>query len=278
MMTSWTRRFTIIAGVGLILLTNLVALLGVAFNHSGVPDSTLQLSQRELEIPYHWRKNSDNSGIALRLLWRFPGSRNEYYQYGDNDPGWLDQGKLASLGFDVAMPINTDRGQAMYRKQRSKPVFLVMELDGLAYQQSIELAKKEDEADPKKKDGNERARPSALSQELNLNSRLFVVDAGLDREALRAKYPDTRHYSIVHGKIRPNIIYSKEKQPLMSGYINVVGAQSINVPLEFRSIFEPMQKRNQKFDYGAVDKRTAFEATVAFGRRLEPWIAAASVK
>lgn len=279
-MMNWTRRYSMIAGIALILVTNLVALLGVTYNHSGMPDSTLKLSQRELDIPYRWGLSKDNSGIALRLQWRFPGSLNQYQQYDDNDPGWLDKAKLASLGFNVSMPIDTDSSRTTYQKQLSKPVFLVMEFDGPAYQQSIELAKKKDADDSKKKEADDKKRkqPTALSQELNVNSRLFVVDAGLDREMLRVKYPDTRHYSIVHGQIQPKVTNNKEKQPLMTGYIKDVSAQDINVPFEFRDVFEPIQKKNQRYGAAENDKAPPFEATVAFGRRLEPWIVAASTK
>jgi hypothetical protein len=181
MMTVRTRRFSIIAGVALILLTNLIALLGVAFNHRGSPNSTLQLSQREFQHLDRWRGNSDNSGISLRLKWRVLGALHEHYHYPNDDPGWLNKAKLASLGFDVAMPISTERGQAAYGKQLSKPVFFVMEFDGPAYQQSIELARKSDEDDTKRvEDGNRARRATSLPQELNVNSRLFVVDAGLD--------------------------------------------------------------------------------------------------
>ncbi|MDB5766741.1 MAG: hypothetical protein JWQ61_1555 [Collimonas fungivorans] len=278
-MMKWTRRYSMITGVALILLTNLVVLLGVRFNHSGLADSTLQLSQRELRIPYRWRQNNDNNGISLMLQWRLPGSLNEYQQY-NNSPGWLDKAKLASLGFNVSMSIDTDRGRTTYQKQLSKPVFLVMEFDGPAYQQSIELAKKADADDSKKKavDDKKKDQPTALLQELNLNSRLFIVDASLDREMLRAKYPDTRRYGIVRGQIQPRVVYDKEKRPLMTGYVKDVSAQSINVPFEFRDVFEPIQKKNQKYGYADNDKRSSFEATVAFGRRLEPWIVAASTK
>ena len=49
----WSRTHTLVAGLGLIALTNAVALLGVAWNRSGEPDATLQLSQRELQPPYY---------------------------------------------------------------------------------------------------------------------------------------------------------------------------------------------------------------------------------
>ena len=38
---------------------------------------------------------------------------------------------------------------------------------------------------------------------MTTGSRLFIVDAGLDRTRLRQRYPDRAHYAIVHGTIRP---------------------------------------------------------------------------
>lgn len=279
-MMNWTRRTTLIAGVALILLTNMAALLGAAYNQGGEPTSTLQLSERELQLPY-WRGNKDNSGITLDLRWRSSGTSNTVSPYDDDDPAWLDKAKLASLGFDVSMPIDTDPQRAIYRKQLSKPVFLALEFDGPAYRHVIELAKKRDAEDLEKNEGTDpkKVRPTALSQELNLASRLFVVDAGLDSEKLRAKYPDTHHYCIVRGQIQPSVIRDEEKRPLMTGYIKDVAAQSINVPLEFRHVFVPiLQKRNANFAYEENEKRPKFDATVAFGKRLEPWLAAASSK
>ena len=155
---NWPRRYSIITGIALIFLTNIVALLGVAYNHSGTPDSTLRLTQRELQIPYGSRLGIDNNGISLRLHWRMLGSMNQYQRYGENDPGWLDKAKMASLGFNVGMPIDTERSRTTYQKQLSKPVFLVMEFDGPAYQQSIELAKKKDADDSMKKERDDKTK------------------------------------------------------------------------------------------------------------------------
>ena len=62
-MMNWTRRHSLIAGVGLILITNVVVLLGVAYNKSGTPESVLKLSQRELQVTYGGREGADNSGM-----------------------------------------------------------------------------------------------------------------------------------------------------------------------------------------------------------------------
>ena len=277
---NWSRRYSIITGVVLVLVANLTVLLGVAYNHSGMPDSWLSLTQRELEIPYQSSFNSENNGNSLRLKYRFPGAQNPYQRHDEIDPNWLNKAKLASLGFNVDLPIDTNRSRTTFEKQLSKAVFLVLEFDGTAYQQAIELAKKKDAEDLMKKeaDGDTKNQPVALIREMTMNSRLFVIDAGLNRNVLRAKYPDRLRYCIVHGEIQPRVIYNKEKQPFMTGYAKDVSAQFINVPSELRGVFEAGQKKNLDDGYVANDKLPSFEATVAFGRRLEPWILTASKK
>ncbi len=47
-MKKWTRGHTVGVGIGLIALTNAVALGGVWWNRSATPESALTLSQREL--------------------------------------------------------------------------------------------------------------------------------------------------------------------------------------------------------------------------------------
>ena len=67
-MMAWQRKHTFIAGMLLILLTNAVALLGVAYNRSGTPESRLTLSQRELQLPYG--AMTEDSGLTLQIRWR----------------------------------------------------------------------------------------------------------------------------------------------------------------------------------------------------------------
>ena len=111
--------------------------------------------------------------------------------------------------------------------------------------------------------------------ELNSASRLFVVDADLDRDQLRAMYPDNKVYSIVRGQIRIN---GNGNQKTLSGYVTNISAETINVPVEFRNFIEP---RRQQFDLQNPypnNSSNSFEATIAFGKRLEPWIVNLSKK
>ena len=83
-----------------------------------------------------------------------------------------------------------------------------------------------------------------------------MVDADLDAAVLRAKYPDRKRYAIVPGKIGLQS-YAGQKR---AGYVHGPSIADVNVPIQFHD----------------ATRAPAFEASVAFGRRLEPWLAAAA--
>ncbi len=273
-MKNWTRRHTLIAGMALIMLTNAVALLGVYRNRSGEPESMLKLTQRELQQPQAWEINRENSGVTLRINWRVPSAEKSWnYSYSGGSPAWLDQAKMASLGFDVGPPASMLDNQGRSVRQLGKEVLLVLELDGPAYRQALQRAQQnatEQVAklaalpdDKAMKDNAKRAQDDARREEQD-NSRLFAVDAGLNLAGLRARYPDRGRYAIVRALVRPQVIAGKSK---LAGYIDRIGIDEIHVPREYHATFEGGPRRT----HGAPAKQS-FEASVAFGQRLEPWL------
>lgn len=287
-MRKWTRNHTLVAGIVLILATNAVALLGVAYNR-GEPESTLRLTERELRLPYSWGFEKENSGIALTLQWRalaeegedFYGLRTSYAGFG-GVPDWLDKAKLTALGFDVSKPEDTPQGRMYYDKLLSKDVLLVLELDGPAYRTALARAQRHFQneqallkANPGKKEFEVRAKNTkqTLYQEERINSRLFAVDAGHDAAGLRAKYPDRNRYAIVRGQIQPRLGEINHK-PKLSAYISNLSITQINVPARYRQIFEPLQQSARTNRYDAAV--SPYKVTMAFGKRLEPWITEAT--
>jgi len=280
----WSRTHTLVAGIVLILATNAVALLGVAYNRSE-PESTLRLTERELNLPYNWGFEKENSGIALSLQWRVLARQDEvrfvlgtsYTGFG-NAPDWLDKAKLAALGFDVSKPEDTPQGRMYYDKMLSKEVLLVLELDGPACRVALARAQQhlqEEQAllkaNPGKKEFEERTKNAKREfyQEERMSSRLFVVDAGRDAASLRARYADRHRYAIVRGKIQPQVVDINHKPELVA-YITGLSISEINVPAIYRQIFEPLRKSTLTNQYGVATP--PFEVSVAFGKRLEPWI------
>ncbi|MGB7540517.1 MAG: DUF4824 family protein [Burkholderiales bacterium] len=289
-MITWSRRRTLVAGIALILAVNAVALAGVAYNRSGDPDSVLRLTQRELQPPYSWRSSVENSGVALTLLWRVPieetaDSPGPVMNFGGigGSPAWLDKAKLASLGFETSEPKAAADGSKHYDKQLAKEVLLVLELEGPAYQQSLERARQNAaraEASYAANAGNKafeqraKAAKDHATREERENTRLFVVDAGLDIGTLRAKYPDRARYAIVRGQVRPQRV-SHDNEQRLSGYVGGLSIDKINVPVAFRQVFEHSPQNNRA---GQNSPSARYEVEVAFGKRLEPWITAASEK
>jgi hypothetical protein len=271
-MKPWTRRKTLLAGMALILGSNAVVLAGVAYNRAPEPDAVLALTHRELALTRDWGAERENSGVTLKLEWRVLRTRANFNYYDDygysygGDADWLDRTKLQQLGFDLSRPAPDPLlVEDHYEKQLPRPVLLVLELDGAAYVSILKRAEAMAAgaqakliADP----GNAQLKSSAktaqevLVRERTAATRLFVVDADLDAAALRAKYPDRRRYAIVPGKIGLQS-YAGQKR---AGYVHGPSIADVNVPIQF---------------HGAT-RAQAFEASVVFGRRLEPWLAAAA--
>ena len=103
------------------------------------------------------------------------------------------------------------------------------------------------------------------------NSRLFAIDAGLSLSELRANYSDRNHYAIVRAQVRPQSFGGQGK---VMGYIDHVSANEINVPYEYHSVFEAGTRHMP----GRTAARQTFEASVAFGQRLEPWLMGIAVE
>jgi hypothetical protein len=276
-LNNWTRRHTLIAGLALILVTNAVALLGVYRNRSGEPESMLKLTQRELQQPYGWGMTRENSGVSLRIDWRVPSAERHWNNsYSGGSPAWLDQAKMASLGFVVNPPKDMQDDYRWSSRQLSKEVLLVLELDGPAYQQSLRFAQQyAAEQDAKlaalpddkamqlsAKNAHEEAR-----REEQENSRLFAIDAGLDLSELRAQYPDRNRYAIVRAQVRPSYGGGQSK---IAGYIDKISIDEINVPHEYHAAFDIRVR--PAIERTLTSGRRTFEASVAFGQRMEPWL------
>ena len=270
-----SRRAAQLAGVALILLTNAVALGGVWWNRSGDPDSVLALSERELRL--ETRPGSENSGLALALQWRAVPPDDPEAAFGartwadrTTSPAWLDRDKMQALGF--ARAPESDEPHA--KRDRGREVFIVLELDGPAYQalrtRLHALAEREIallELDPQNEEFARRAQHAReyLADE-GQRSRLFAVDAGLHRAELRADYPDRSRYAIVRAEIAP--MYRAGKADGPQGFIRNVRPGIIHLPFAHRAGFEFALEASA----ATRGKLPAFTAELAFGKRLEPWL------
>lgn len=285
MRIAWSRASTLLAGIVLLALTNAVALVGAAWNRSGAPESELKLTQRELWQPYRHGLDEEGAGLTLDIRWRVltAGQADSYYVNYHGAPEWLDRAKLESLGFDVSRRSAAASMDRRYERLLPREALLVLELDGPAFQKALERARERvakeaarEAAGSGRKGSRDPAQSAAeqLKREETSGSRLFAVDAGLDAQALRAKYPDRARYAIVRGTVRAQFNRNRSGEGEFTGHIENLVIRQVSVPLEFRAALGPVSRIKPWQDAGG--QVSPYQVTVAFGKRFEPWIVAAS--
>ena len=273
-----------LAGIGLIIVTNAIVLAGVSYNRSGVPEATITLTERELSLPYRYLGKDENSGIHLRLTHR---SRDSGYFSRDYKQSeildWFNKEKLAALGFDVSQPVNGDMEERHYQRLSEKEVFLVLEYNGTAYQAVLEAAQKQvddllaeqstAQNNGKKNKNHKLSRAeNNLSREKTSASRLFVIDAGLDRDALRKKYANRTKYLLMKGLVKARITNNRAgDEPRLTGYIKSLSNKTVHVPLQHHEVLEATVAEGT---HRKQNDPPRFEATINIGQRLDPWLVA----
>jgi hypothetical protein len=139
---------------------------------------------------------------------------------------WLPAATVRSLGFDLS---NQLRGSRSLR-QLPRRAYVVLEL--------------------------RNGQPT--------RSRLVPVDAGLDREALIARYPNGRTHLIA-----PGFIGVREAGPgaagSLEGYLVNIDPRGIHVPTALAARLRRAYSRNPRFTI-----------SIRYGSRLEPWVVDAS--
>ncbi len=242
--------------LSVVLLSNAVALGSVWYNRSGEPEAQLLLSERELQRVYAgWLRDEDDGVLRLQLSWQRPGD-------GWQLP-WLDEAKLRELGFSA-----TDE-QALNR-QTAREVWLVLELDGPLYRRQVEQARQAlaaAEAESNAKPESEVLRQERDDRQRRLHfvelqaSRLMLVDAGVDAQVLRQRWPDRQRQVLLAGSIEPY------RHGAEVGYGATIRLENdrLSVPHAYRELARGWERSYEQTGFKA-------QIEVAFGRRHEPWV------
>lgn len=277
----WNRRYSLIAGLLIIALSNAVALGGVWWNRSASPESELMLSERELGLPWRSARSEENSGLALNLNWRVAdreaGEYNAAFPARGGPADWLDGPRMAALGFDPVVASDAAEREHYVRQLPREAVF-VLEFDGPAYRQALLMARENAarhqaaaEANAGSKEFGERTKRAldALRREENWNSRLFVIDAGADVAALREKYPDRARYLLLRGIVRPHLVVHSGQPARLGGYVSQLALSGVQVPYALRHELDALPASTRTGGQGS-----RYRARLTVGQRLEPWLSA----
>lgn len=250
---------------------NGVILSRVAQNRAA-PDAELALSGRE------FRTQSglfEDSGRFVRLRYQYicTSEETQLWYNGLFHP-WLDAGKLAELGYR-----NLDAPkEPPFPRYPDKKVWVVLELDGPAYARYVAhheafharaAAALAAEAEP----GEARNRALAdldeaekyLRKAREEESRLVLIDAGMDAAALRRQYPNRTRYAILPGRVRLGISNDKDARGKITWRFDPkvnLEPNTVFVPLPFAETFAAIDRQNTK----------NVRLQLAVGSRLDPWV------
>lgn len=273
-------KFTI-TSVILLLLTNAMVLAGVAYNRSGEPVISIELTERELPVNQSFSVNDENSGTTLSLKWQVLDSdEDSYYMtttYGT--PEWLDDNKLTELGFDMKT-LKSDADKFRSRTSNlSAEAILVLEYQGDSYYKALASVKEKvdklrlqaaDNPDNENRNNLENYE-KRLSRLKKSQTRLFVIDAGLDKQALLKRYADKNKYLLTRGEIGLRWVGD-----IVSGRIKQLYIRQLHVPLPLSEQVVGIANGEVYSTYNNNHISPRYSVRLNIGKRLEPWIESVS--
>ena len=280
------QRRTLLAGIALILTSNAAVLAMAAYNRLGEPDSRVQLTERELWLPPSHGLGKESSGINLMLRYRVKGLQGvPYFEGGNVQASWLNSDKLTALGFDLAPSSAVDDNKRVrYAAWAShREVILVLEYDGDAYREAVAQAERQlAEAEDKMEHNVEKVPLSAEAGKYRLptlrerldalrtsGTRLYIIDAGLDRAALRQQYADGSRYLLMKGTVGLSFGRVNGKEHELHGVIRGLVLNSVHVPSSYREQLQPFMGKDRRRRH---ERSPRYSVEFNLGQRLEPWV------
>lgn len=249
--------------MALVVLVNAWIFIDIAVNKSSV-DGRYVLSERELQISYDYN-NLENSGVSLRIKYRAHAVDQDEprFHYGfSKRPVWLDREKMLALGFTEQELI--DDG---FRLADKKEVFIALELNGDAYQTSLQNMRKWYAKHLGKPESKESELKKQLAHEEDFASRLFAIDAAAELDELTTRYQGSSNILFVKGIVRASRYPGKASEDIGRGRIESLSLPSIHVPY-------PLNETLKSLDFRSYNdfQPSRFDVDVNFGKKMIPWI------
>lgn len=266
--------------LGCILVVNGFILSKVYINRSQVIEH-LELTERELRLPYDYGFRKEDSSARVSLQWATPNTEQlekglETWRWYHDRRLLLSQTHFESFQFPVC---SQDYSQAP-KQQRKREAWVLLEFNGKSYADFVARAEQHNSAvqstqldadatDAAKKELVEKQKDAAefLNSAKTRQSRLFVIDAAADKKLLeiaKAQRASTEGAALLIVPAEIQADYSrcdKNSEPNRIQVMNL-SVESLYIPRELaRDFFADASSQEQKF-----------VAEVFYGRLYEPWV------
>lgn len=237
------RRPCIFGALLVVLVANGWGVWQSVQNRAEQRGGTLQLTERELRLePVAF----ESSVTVLRLQWRTDSTRDRRF----GPAAWLDSTKLAGLGFDCTVAVDSPKASRHYASTPPRRVFLALEYQG-------------------------DSSPGAAAPDRD-KTGLVVIDADQNAERLRERYPDPAKHSICRGMVRIALTRRDADDgllgtPRLEGWVVGLLPSQVSVPRPtnrllagFLRTFEEAEKKSSG--------EPRFSARIRWGKNYEPWV------
>ena len=198
----------------LVLLIGIGSLLGAAAWNRGGDPQFIEVTERELELPWSWENGREDDDAELRLAFRW-----QFRAEPQDARVWLSDVTLRGLGFGTGVPAGAPEAELVYGRSLPRVAWVAFEYDGPAWRL---IEQRRAMASPER----HSAGPGAIS-------RLVPVGAGLDPEVLR------RRHAGGAAVVMPAVVHMRyamdpAQGPSVWGWVPRLVSNDVSVPYHLR--------------------------------------------
>jgi len=243
----------------LVLLAAIGSLLGAAkWNRSGDPQF-IELTERELALPWSWENGRDDDDAELRLSFRW-----QLRAEPQDARVWLTDVTLRSLGFVTGVPAGAPEAAAVYGRSLPRVAWVAFELDGPSWRM---IAQRRALA------STDRHFTGAMER-----SRLVPIDAGLDPDVLRRRHAKAAAVIVMRGIVHMRYAMDPAQGPSVWGWVPKLVSNDVSVPLHLRDRLRGLEPsagppaRADRHGSEADDPLPRYTVMLGVGRLGAVWI------
>jgi Domain of unknown function (DUF4824) len=260
-----------IIAAALVIVSNIFVFAHVAYNRSG-ESKIITLTERELPLPFHYsHSQKDNSGLSLKIQTTAANPNANQYYWSDYHSLVVSKEKLQELSFTP--PEKCDSGyKNIGGRDKSRQAWVALAYDGpthtnyIATQEQL-LEKRNQEigsvnAKPEQEELKNLAK--RLDEVKNYHSRLYIIDASLDKKSLQQLYTANAESIIFAAEIfNSSTCHKNEKEYKIT--VSKILPPAINVPIQFHDLLSALPERE-------LHMPARYQAKIAIGKLNEPWL------